>query len=218
MKTMMNVMDIRRLLMIVVAAMAMEFGVAQANIISTGSPIGMITRQASAQSELQVDVTGILDNDERGAASNILLDFYVGASAFITSLKWDVNVTSYDGSYVSEMKVTFGDTLGNGVTFTPGNGDDFAGTADYARFQDLSDLGQQFQLGIDGILRLEFHDGYKDLAFDEPEGIWNFGKLTFGIAEVPEPPTYAMIAVGLLLLAGVVRRRHGHHARLAGLG
>ncbi len=157
---------------------------------------------------LQVDTTGILNYDERGAENNVVLDFYVGSGASITSFRWDVNVTSYSGSYLSEMKITFSDTLGNGVTFTPGDGDDFDGTMDYAGYQDLGELGLVFNVGADGILRLEFHDGFKDLGFDEAEGVWNSGTLTFGITPVPEPSAFAMLLGGLFLLAAVKWRRH----------
>jgi len=108
---------------------------------------------------------------------------------------------------LSEMKITFSDSLGTGVTFTPGDGDDFDGTADYAGFQNLGELGQIFAVGADGILRLEFHDGFKDLAFDEPEGMWNHGTLTVGISPVPEPPVVAMALGGLLLISAVLKRR-----------
>ena len=187
-----KIMYVRRFVLLLLMTAVMGFGMTQAK---------------AASHELQVDTTGILDNDERGAASNVILDFYVGAGASITSLRWDINVTSYPGSYLSEMKLTFSDTLGNGVTFTPGDGDDFDGTMHYAGFQDLGELGQVFAVGGDGILRLEFHDGYKDLAFDEPEGIWNAGTLTFGIAPVPEPSAIAMLLGGLLLLSVALKRR-----------
>ncbi|WBS00561.1 PEP-CTERM sorting domain-containing protein [Pseudoduganella sp. SL102] len=190
---------------------AMIFSMAQAMSANTDTVSG----QSIAMQELQVDVTGILNNDERGATSNVIRDFYVGAGASITSLEWNVNVTSYAGSYLSEMQVTFSDTSGYGVTFTPGDGDDFDGTTDYAGFQDLAEIGQVFAVGADGILRLEFHDGFKDLAFDEPEGVWNSGTLTFGIAPVPEPSTYAMVLGGLLVMSGALKRRHAIKTALA---
>ena len=182
---------VRRLMALVIVTAAMGFGMAR----------------AEGTHELQIDTAGILNYDERGATSNVVLDFYVGSGASITSLKWDVNVTSYVGSYLSEMQITFSDSLGTGVTFTPGDGDDFDGTADYAGFQNLGDLGQIFAVGADGILRLEFHDGFKDLAFDEPEGRWNYGTLSVGISPVPEPPVFAMMLGGLLLVSAVVKRR-----------
>lgn len=200
---MINVTYVRRLLALLMST-AMLFGMVQAK----AGDAGALMAQQAATHELVVETTDILNYDERGATSNVILDFHVGAGASITSLKWDVNVTAYAGSYLSEMKLTFSDTLGNGVTFTPGNGDDFDGTTDYAGFQDLGELGQTFAVGADGILRLEFHDGFKDLAFDEPEGVWNSGTLTFGIAPVPEPPAFAMMLGGLLLAASALRRRH----------
>ncbi len=194
----------RRLIALVMVTAATSFGMAQAKAISTVAS----NVQQVGMHELQVDTAGILDYDERDAASNVVLDFYVGSGASITSLKWDVNLTSYVGSYLSEMKLTFSDSLGKGVTFTPGYGDDFDGTANYAGFQNLGDLGQIFALGADGIFRLEFHDGFKDLAFDEPEGIWNSGTLIFGVSPVPEPPVFAMALAGLLLISAIIKRRH----------
>lgn len=192
----------RRFLMFIAMAAVLSFGMSGAGAAATGP---FIARQPVIN-ELRVDTVGIFDNDERGAASNVVLDFYVGSGALITSLKWDIDLTSYPGSYLSEMKLTFSDTAGNGVTFTPASGDDFDGTKHYAGFQDLGALGQIFAAGADGMLRLEFHDGYKDLAFDEPEGVWNAGTLTFGIAPVPEPSALVMLLAGLLLVSSATRR------------
>ena len=161
----------------------------------------------ASPTEVTVDVAGIADMDERGAQSNVVRELFVGAGASIWSLKWDINLTSYDPSYLSEIQLTFSDSLGNGVTFTPGGGDDFQGTGGYAGFQDLRAIGQNFQLGSDGVLRLEFHDAYKDRAFDEPDGLWNFGTLTFGVSAVPEPQSGALALIGLLSVIGVAKRR-----------
>jgi hypothetical protein len=181
----------------VAAAAVLGLGSARATPISTNS--------------LQVDVTGIPDYDERGAFTNVIRDFQVGAGAFITAFAWNIDLTSSDDSYLSEMQLTFSDTVGNGVTFTPGGGDDFSGTMHYTGFQDLGGIGKLFAVGSDGILRLEFHDYYKDLPFDEPEGIWNAGTLTFSIAEVPEPATWALMLGGLLLLTSANGRRRPQH-------
>ncbi|MCV2361621.1 PEP-CTERM sorting domain-containing protein [Paucibacter sp. TC2R-5] len=177
-------------------------GLAIATLVCAG-----MSQQIALAKELTVDVSNIASNDERDAASNITLDFYVGARASMDSLKWDVSVTSYAGSYLSEMQITFSDTLGNGVTFAPGGGDDFDGPMAYAGFQDLRLNGTSFQVGSDGILRLEFHEYYKDLAYDEPDGIWNSGTLTFGVTPVPEPQTYALMLGGLLLILRAAKRR-----------
>nr|WP_145550069.1 PEP-CTERM sorting domain-containing protein [Variovorax boronicumulans] len=154
-----------------------------------------------------VDVAGMADMDERGAAGNVVKELMIGAGAIIESLKWDIHLSSYDPSYLSEMKLTFSDSLGNGVTFTPGGGDDFQGSSKYTGFQDLREILQQFPLGDDGLLRLEFHDAYKDLAFDEPEGIWDYGTLTFGVSTVPEPQVFALMLSALLSALAVARWR-----------
>lgn len=165
---------------------------------------------------VQQDATSVVLNlanvpnvDERDATSNIVYDLFVGAGARIFSLQWELTLTSYPGSYLSEMQLTFSDTQGNGVTFTPGGGDEFDGTSNYAGFQDLRPAAQDFALGADGILRLEFHDAYKDLGFDEPEGIWNSGTLRFGVSVVPEPASFALALGGLIAVGAVVNRRRG---------
>ena len=91
-------MYVQRLIFFIVVTAAMGFGVAQANSIGVA---GSIPQQTAVQHELLVDITVVLDNDERGAASNIIQDFYVGSRASITSLKWDVKATS--NNLVSEV-------------------------------------------------------------------------------------------------------------------
>lgn len=167
----------------------------------------MTASMAASAHELQVDVAGVLNNDERGAVSNIVRDIQVAPGAVVTGFAWDVNLTSHPGSYLSEMQLTFSDMAGNGVTFTPGDGDEFDGSMAYSGFQDLSAIGQAFQVGADGILRLEFHDSFKDLGFDEPEGVWNFGTLTFTVSAVPEPRSYALILGAMVFLGTAARKR-----------
>ncbi|RYE81686.1 MAG: PEP-CTERM sorting domain-containing protein [Oxalobacteraceae bacterium] len=189
---------------IVAAGAAIAFGAAHASQLNIESAA---FRQETTSVEATLDVTGIPDNDERGAESNFVRELMIAPGALIFSLAWDVNLTSNPGSYLSEMQVTFSDSLGNGITFTPGGGDDFDGTLNYTGFQDFRQLGQSFRLEADGILRVEFHDYYKDLAYDEPEGTWNSGTLTFGVSPVPEPTQYAMLLSGLLLTLVAAKRR-----------
>lgn len=196
---MMKANYVQRLLMLVlvVATMGVGVGVAQATPITT--------------KELQVDVTGIADYDTRNAPMNVVRDFYVGAGALVTAIRWNVDLTANEPSYLSEMEVGFTDTDGNGTGIVPGGDDDFSGAMHYEGFQDLVDIGQAVTVGSDGILRLEFFDGFKDLSFDEPEGIWNAGTLTFSIAEVPEPATWALMLAGFLLLSSAHARRRSKH-------
>jgi hypothetical protein len=73
----------------------------------------------------------------------------------------------------------------------------------------LYDDRPDFNVGADGLLRVEFHEIHnKDLA-DTPDGRWVAGSLTFGVAAapVPEPQSYALLGAGLLAL-GLLRIRN----------
>ena len=205
----------RTLAFAAVTALAMSFGAAHAGgkVASSASaaklgglvaPIGIDALQTdrSASSTLVVDVTGIQSFGEVGDPGNVIRVFNVGAFATVTSVDWNLNLTAFDPSWLSELKVSFA-----GLTFTPGVGDNAAGSANYTGTIDLVDAGFAFQVGADGLLTLEFHEGFDDSGVN-PDGIWDSGTLAFGVtAAVPEPATYGMMALGLLAVGGLARRR-----------
>jgi hypothetical protein len=57
----------------------------------------------------------------------------------------------------------------------------------------------------DGMLRIEFSEGYKDFAPGVAEGRWVSGNLTFGVSAVPEPDGRVLALLGLVVL-GLARR------------
>jgi hypothetical protein len=177
-----------------------------AHVHAEGAPSPFFNVVQRDETSVVLNLANVPNWDERGATSNTIYDLFVGAGARVFSLQWALSLTGYPGTYLSEMQLTFSDTLGNGVTFTPGGGDEFDGTTNYAGFQDLRPEGHDFSLGADGILRLEFHDAYKDLGFDEPEGIWNNGTLRFGVSAVPEPESYALAVCGLIAIGAMAKR------------
>ena len=161
---------------------------------------------------LTVNVAGIQSVGEFGDPENTVLTFNVGANATITSFAYDVNLSTARPGWLSDFGLAFSDSaLTTGVLFNPGYGDNFAGTASYADYLDLVADDFSFQVGGDGILRLEFYEDFDD--FVGVDGTWNFGTLTFGVdtvddpAPVPEPASGLLLGAGLATMAFVGRRR-----------
>jgi len=168
---------------------------------------------------LVVNLAGVESYGEYGDSGNTVLTYNVGANVTITGISYTVNVTAFTPSWLSELSLAFEDSAqNNGVFFNPAFLDDNAGTGTYADFADLTALGLSFQVGADGILRLEFFEGYDD--FVGADGIWNVGTLTFTTdavdgpptGDVPEPASGLLMGAGLALLGYTARRRNAAKA------
>jgi hypothetical protein len=166
---------------------------------------------------LVVDVTGIQSFAATGSSANTTFAFNVGAGATITNVSFNVNLTAFAPSALSDMGLLFSDSAQSDVTyFTPGVKDIDPGTATYAGSADLVDLDLDVVVGADGILYLEFYEAFNDAAVS-PDGIWNFGTITFGFLEddvppagpgtVPEPASTLLLGAGLAAMGYTGRRR-----------
>lgn len=163
---------------------------------------------------LVVDIAGVASYGEIGDEGNTVLNFNVGAGVTITGISYNVNVTANTPSWLSEIALNFTDSDQiAGVALTPAFDTDAPGTGTYSDSADLVDLALSFQVGADGILRLEFFEVYDD--FLGADGIWNFGTITFFTdavdvppsGDVPEPASGLLMGAGLALIGYTARRR-----------
>ena len=153
-------------------------------------------------SPLTVPVAGISSFGEFGDAANTRLEFTLQPGGDINYIRWDLNLTGLDTSWLSDLAVSLTNSDGDGITLTPAN-IDAPGTASFMGSVWLPDLGNNFSLGADGKLFLEFHEILND--FDGADGIWNSGSLL--ISSVPEPGTYGLMGAALLAASLTTRRR-----------
>ncbi len=98
---------------------------------------------------------------------NILVDCLTGGS--VTGFEWtNVTIESVGASWLSEATLQFTDSaVTNGINLGLGNGDDFGGMMTYSSggILDLTDaMLSDIVPGVDGIIRLQFFEGFDDVA------------------------------------------------------
>jgi hypothetical protein len=159
-------------------------------------------------------VAGIESWDAYTDPDNVVVDLDLAAALGypsgtyleMTGIGWDVDLETYGGSWLSEIKVYFDDNIapdGSGLFLTPAVADGFPGSGSYASggVLDLTDNGIPDIPLPNGILRMEFYEGWDDVA-DAADGLWVCGCLN--IQAVPEPASLALLGLGTCML---LRRR-----------
>ena len=170
---------------------------------------GATTFVAGQQVDQIINVAGIASVAAAGAVGNTVLNFNVGAGASVVGVGWNVNITAFAPSWLSEMAVGISNTDSTGgINLSVGVNDAAPGTASYSSgsILDLVGLGLSFTANANGLVRVEFYESFNDSEVD-PDGIWNSGSLTLRVVPVPEPATYGMWALGVLVVGSIVRRR-----------
>lgn len=158
--------------------------------------IAAISGSAMAGSSLVVDVSGIESWDFQGDANNTVLSVLVGAGASITSISWDVSLTTFGLSWADENTMTFNGSqsinVAAGDAFTVSN-------APYA-----GSTGSSLVLDGSGLLNIEFHEVGFDDNPNAVDSVFGQGS-TLTIGYVPTPGSLAVLGLGGLV-AGRRRR------------
>jgi hypothetical protein len=164
--------------------------------------------QAAVKTQV-IDVTGITAQGAYGDPANTIIELDLGALAQVTSISWDFTITAYPPSWLYDLEIHFSTSAGfDGVVFTPSFTFD-SGSEHHTGSAILDDLGLAFNVGADGKLLIEFADYFKDFPAGQAEGAWNSGSISIGYitSAVPEPATYAMLMLGLIVVGAMARRR-----------
>ncbi|MEL7450973.1 MAG: hypothetical protein AAFN78_17295, partial [Pseudomonadota bacterium] len=75
-----------------------------------------------------IELNGVDSWDLQGDSDNVILAIDLGPATAVTGIGWAVDITPVGFSWYSEATLLFTDSLGGqGVSVTPGAGDDFAG-------------------------------------------------------------------------------------------
>jgi hypothetical protein len=138
------------------------------------------------------DVTGTPSNDSAGASCNVRVTIQSpGGKTHFSGIGWDVQLTAYSPSWLSEIAVLITNVNGEGYILRPGAGDTFGGTQSYSS-GGLNDLCGVYGLPPlelpDGYLYLEFFETYNDFPNCGQDGNWDSGTLTFAF-DTPAPFT-----------------------------
>ncbi|WP_051137239.1 PEPxxWA-CTERM sorting domain-containing protein [Novosphingopyxis baekryungensis] len=166
---------------------------------------------AANAAEFVIDVNNVPSVDGLFEPGNALFSYDIGAGAQVTNVAWNLSLTTFGLSWLSEAQLGLYSTALDGVILTWGPGDDFAGSSSYAGSLDLVGEGLDFFAGSDGLVFAEFFEDFDD----DPgfaDAIYTGGTVTVtyepAIAgAVPEPATWALMLLGFGFVGGAMRQR-----------
>lgn len=192
---------------IALTTLAAAAGLATANpFLATGLTDYTVDTAGTATSSLTLDISGFNSWDLGGSPNNEILSVFIGNGAIITGISWDVNLSTFNGSWASEAVLGFEGQ----INLTPGVADGFPVTnVNYnsGGVVDISDAGlPNITVGADGVLDIEFSESFDDVA-GEIDATWLAGSTVTIVGQniVPAPASLALLGLGGLA-AGRRRR------------
>jgi MYXO-CTERM domain-containing protein len=184
-----------------------------------GTSAGSFSPRGMTNTIINVDISNTESRFALSDPGNVVLNIDLaaalglasGSQVTMTSIGWDVNLTTFGASWLSEARMYFDDNIApdlSGLFLTPGIGNGFGGTnVNFASAGqiDFSDNAIPNIVLPNGVLRIEFFEGFVDDTLGA-DAIWDLGSTLFvGVQEVPAPGAAAVL--GLAGLAGLRRRR-----------
>jgi len=115
-------------------------------------------------------VDGIASMDGIDDPDNIVVDLNIGAANELSGIAWDTHIETVGASWLSEATILFSDSTGsadpNGITLAPsmtaGSGIEDQSSGGVVAFSSIP--LSNIVAGPDGILRLQFFEGFDDIA------------------------------------------------------
>ena len=165
----------------------------------------LLTTQPTNAAVLTIDVSGVESVGGFANPGNVTMQIYIGPEAYITGIGYDVVLSAFGTSWLSEIMVDVSDsTYTTGAYVSPGSGTAAPGlniASNSGGIIDLSAYNLDFHPGDDGILLLTFRESSDDPGVN-PDGLWVSGNLTVEYTLVPEPSSalLALSGLGLVLI------------------
>ena len=170
-----------------------------------GAALGVSAGALAATVTLTLGPLPTPSMDGFGSSLNAVYTFNIGAGSHVVGYEYELDLITYGASWASEARFTFtDDPITAGVHSSPGfaTGSPLTTTTHYSSggYNDLVTAGLDFNVGANGILRVEFNESYDD-AVGVADADWLGGFITFHY-DVPAPGALALPG-----LAGLARRR-----------